>query len=245
MSNRYLDQNLETIWRFIRGDTPTSDFEQWVYGENALENMLGSELYLHLISANFQSKESVHEIKASLREFAEQLDISSCHCVCLPNTAVVDMGEHGEIFKSLERFTDRGEPYWWLSVYHCGECDTNWLVAQEERQNDVFCLRRLTPSEAANLSEQNSWPKYFDRYETLLQIGRDAGRSVTFVDPLNSSLRYTVIDLATEHPGIRISELAALLNIEPELAESLARQAVADEGVKINFDTSEDQDEVS
>ena len=51
-----------------------------------------------LISANFQSKEAVYAIKASLREFAEQQNIMHCRCIRLPDTAVVDMGYEEEIF---------------------------------------------------------------------------------------------------------------------------------------------------
>ena len=149
---------------------------------------------------------------------------------------VVGMGEEEDIFEPWEQIAVRGEPYWWLLAYRCRQCDTNWLVAQEERQNDVFCLRRLTLSEAAILNKQGKWPTYFDRYETLLQLGRDAGHSVRFLDPLSSSMRYTVEDLAKHRPGIRVSELVALLNVDQETAEALARIAINEARVKIDFD---------
>ena len=82
-------------------------------------------------------------------------------------------------------------------------------------------------------------PSYFDRYKTLLQIGRDAGRSVRFIDPLNSSMRFTVADLAKEQPGIGLSELASLLSVEVKIARILAKQAVVADGVDIRFDVAE------
>jgi hypothetical protein len=231
-----MDKNLETIWRFLRGDLPVAEFEQWVYDEKTLEATLGPDLHLDLISASFRSKESIFQIKAMLREFAAKRDQSTCRCIRTGNSDVVDMGEHEELFNSLEEIAVRGDPYWWLSAYRCRHCATTWLVAQEERQNDIFCFHRLSPSEAAMLSK-GSWPTYFDQYETLLQIGLAAGKSVRFLDPINdSSLKDTIVDLARQRPDIRVSELATLLNLDAQTAITLAQQAKGEDKVKIEFD---------
>ena len=230
------DENIETIWRFLRGDMPVLEFEQWVYGEKTLESTLGPDLYLELISASFKSKDSAYQIKEMLRGFAEARDMSACRCIRVGRPGVIDMGHENGFFDSLEQIAVRGDPYWWLLAYRCRHCGTTWLVAQEERQNDLYCVHALVPSEAKLLSEQGSWPNYFDRYETLLRMGRDAGRSVSFLDPLTSSMRYTVEDLAKERPGIRVSELASLLSLDQETAETLARRAESEAKVKIEFD---------
>ncbi|HKN65332.1 MAG TPA: hypothetical protein VJW73_03600 [Gemmatimonadaceae bacterium] len=39
------------LWRFTRGETPTAEFERWVYATPELEPLLGPELYLRLIAA--------------------------------------------------------------------------------------------------------------------------------------------------------------------------------------------------
>lgn len=87
------------------------------------------------------------------------------------------------------------------------------------------------------IEETDRWPEEFDRYERLLECGRDAGRSVRFADPLEPSLVVTVADLARARPGIEVSDLAGLLNLEGDLAAELARRAVAQAGVTISFDT--------
>jgi hypothetical protein len=162
--------------------------------------------------------------------------MDQCRCDTLHTLAVVDMGHHEAIFQSFEPVRDRGAPYWWLYASECRVCKTLWVVAQEERQNDIFILRRLEPPADALLLRDNVWPPDFERYEALLEIGRDYGRAVRFVEPENSSLAWTIADLAKERPGIAVSRLALLLNLTAETAAKLARKVVDSEGVDITFD---------
>ncbi|WP_306547908.1 hypothetical protein [Desulfobulbus sp.] len=146
------------------------------------------------------------------------------------------MGDESEkVFATLNEIKKRGHPYWWLSVYQCRECQQTWLVAQEERQNDVFCLYRLDTVTMEYILNNNRWIPIFDDYENLLRIGLEAGKRVRFCDPLNSSLRWTISDLAKENPGINISEVARLLNLDIELAEEIARKVIREEDVRIAF----------
>jgi hypothetical protein len=162
--------------------------------------------------------------------------MDQCKCATLHTLAVVDMGQHRAIFETFERVRDRGSPYWWLHACECRACRTMWVIAQEERQNDVFILRKLEWPATELLLRDNVWPPDFERYEALLEIGRDYGRQTRFLEPENSSLRWTIADLARERPGIAVSRLAWLLNLTPETAASLARQVVDRDGVHITFD---------
>jgi hypothetical protein len=62
-----------------------------------------------------------------------------------------------------------------------------------------------------------------------LEIGRAAGHSVRFFDVGDSPLLHAIRDLAIERPGIRVSELASLLNLGPTIATELAQQVVSDD----------------
>ena len=73
--------------------------------------------------------------------------------------------------------------------------------------------------------------------EGLLQLGFDAGRSARFVDPEDSSLEATMVDLARARPSISVSELATLLNLDRSLANRLALRASEEDGVEISFDS--------
>jgi hypothetical protein len=236
-SNQSSDSSLNCIWKFVRGDMLTSDFEQWAYSDPTVETLLGKELYFELISTDFSSKDAVFCIKQSLKSFAISVSNCTCMCIQLSDTAVVDMGEESEkVFLTLKEIRRRGDPYWWLSVHQCQACQQSWLVAQEERQNDVFCLYRIDNDTMKDVLNNNHWPSVFDHYESLLCIGLEAGRSVRWVDPLNSSdLRWTISDLAKDKPGISISEIAELLNLDIGLAEELARRAVQEDHVRVSF----------
>jgi hypothetical protein len=232
------DPTIASIWRFVRGDMPTSDFEQWIYSDPAAETVLGKDLYFEVVSTDFSSKDAVFCIKRTLKRFAIATSSSSCMCIQLSDIAVVDMGDESkEVFLTLKEIKRRGNPYWWLSVYKCRACQQSWLVAQEERYNDVFCLYRLDTVTMEDVLNKNRWPTVFDRYESLLRIGLEAGKSVRFADPLNSSsLRWTISDLAKDRPGIGISEIAELLNLDIDLAEELARKAVQEDHIRVSFD---------
>jgi hypothetical protein len=111
------------------------------------------------------------------------------------------------------------------------------LIGSEERQNDVYCLRRISPEIISDIMERDQWPADFDRYETLLQIGRAAGRSARFIEPLSSdSLAATIEDLARERPGIALSELAGLLNLELETARSIVITIAGKERLAVDLD---------
>ena len=164
------------------------------------------------------------------------MDSTTCECGRLENLAVVPMGHHDEVVRTLDQVRKRGAPWWWLYVSACRACGQMWLIAQEERHNDLFIMRRLDNATTERLLHNNVWPPDFDRYETLLEIGRAAGHSVRFFDVADSPLLHTVTDLARERPGIRVSELASLLNLDPAVVVDLAHQVVNTPGVTITFD---------
>lgn len=156
-----------------------------------------------------------------------------CLCTDLDDLSIIDMGCHEEIFATLMESKKRGLPWWWLSHYVCRDCNQGWLVAQEERHNDVFCMKKLDRQSCDAILNANTWPADFDRYETLLRLGRDAGCGWRWDDPMNSSMVQTVIDLAMERPGIRVSELMSLLGLDRPLAEAMVQRAQEQEKVQI------------
>jgi hypothetical protein len=230
-------EGLEAVWRFVRGDTTTPEFESWLYASARAEAEFSHDLYFDLIAADYGNVEVVDGLKRRLTEWAGAHGPLACRCVTLSRLAVVDMGaDHRAIFESLDELARRGEPFWWLSAYACRACGEAWLVAQEELHNDVFCMRRLNAGEVASIREGREWPRDFDRYEALLRIGLEAGRRVGYGDPSSRELRRTVEVLAAERPGIRVTELAVLLNLTSEHAAWLARIVVGSSDVAIELD---------
>lgn len=232
-----MDPVLLTIWQFVRGDLPVALFEQWLYHSPGVEERLGTEQFLALVSADFRDADVVVQMKASLQHFARMQSELPCECVTLSDITVVGMEDSGVMMRHLVEVARRGEPYWWLSMSRCSVCQSAWLVAQEERQNDIFLLHRLTDAESRGVLGANRWPAHFDLYKTLLQLGRLAGRSFQFVDPIgDSSLAWTMADMARAEPGIGLVEIAQLLNLDHETAEIVAEQAMRQHHVQITFD---------
>lgn len=232
---------LEQLWMFVRGDMSAADFEQWAYSKPMLESCLGEEFYLEVISTDFRDKDAVHAVRKSVRQFAQDSTNLRCQCITLQNLADVEMGGDfffKKVFRTLEEQVRRGDPYWWLSVYECKECGQWWLVAQEERQNDVIFLKRLSPSEGEAVVKSGDWPNDFDKYEDLLRLGQERGHRWQFADPLgDSSLVVSAADLARERPGISVSDLAELLNLSKPLARKVAKQAIEEDRVFIDLES--------
>ena len=112
-------------------------------------------------------------------------------------------------------------------------CEQWWLVAADERINDVFLMRRLTDAEIEALQRQSEWPADFSKFAEVLRLGRDRGHRWAFADPESSALVCTVADLAREEDGIRISRVASLLQIDLPHAQRLADLAEAQASVRI------------
>jgi hypothetical protein len=223
----------DQLWPFARGDTPPREFEAWAYQAAELEAFLPEELYLEVVSLDYGDEGSVFTLRQRLAEFARRNSILKCECRTLPNLADVAMGAHEHVFRSIDELARRGEPFWWLSVNRCRECGQWWLVASEERINDVFLLRRLTDGVGQAAIEQDKWPSEFDRFSTLLRLGHERGHRWRFVDPMSPGLVQTAIDLANEMPELDTASLANLLQIDVPHANALAKRAEAESPIRI------------
>jgi len=107
----------DKCWRFIRGDMPTSEFENWVYEASELQSLFSEEFYMALISTDYSSSGPVFVIKRKLKEELNRLVERDCCCHTLSNIDAVGMGEHNHIFQSLDDKAKYGEPLWgWLNV---------------------------------------------------------------------------------------------------------------------------------
>src|SRR4051812_45600679 len=126
----------------------------------------------------------------------------NCECLALTNIMVTDMGSEfdNRIWKALKEIKAYGEERWWLALYGCENCTQYWLVAQESRHNDIHIFKPLEKPDAEKIISSNEWPKHFETLEELLTIGRENGRSVVFVDPLDSCLSSSIKDLQKERP---------------------------------------------
>lgn len=58
--NKISNLTKQTFFRLLNGDISISDFEQWVYASgDMLEKELESEIYLELVSFNYNQKDNL------------------------------------------------------------------------------------------------------------------------------------------------------------------------------------------
>ena len=155
------------------------------------------------------------------------VDQPSCCCDVLDDFAVVPMGGDGldeRVFATLEEVHKHGGKQWWLYASTCRACGQSWMIAQDERTHDNFYLKRLT-SDGLELIRDGRWPDDFLTYEQVLRSGVEAGRTCRFLDPLDSSLFWTVEDLRRERPSITAKEIAYLLAVPAAVADKLIERA--------------------
>ena len=229
---------VRTLWRFVRGEMPVGDFEAWVYTTKELEAFLGPERYFQAISAVYSKESDVESLGAMVRSRLDELGPRPCECPTLRERSTVPIGYGGEDFRrNVETLTRAGPPRWWLECLRCKVCGQAWLSATDMRVNDAHFLVRLGEEAVARLLGKGEWPADFDTYESVLRCGREFGIHWEYAAPLESKeLYWSVVDLAQARPGIKLTELAALLPIGTAIARAIALKAVAAEGVEITFD---------
>ncbi|MBM9518602.1 hypothetical protein JWG39_02070 [Desulforhopalus vacuolatus] len=65
-------KNFEIIvYRLIAGETQIEEFEQWVYSEKKLEQILTSDDYLNLISLSYKQPSSLYEAEKILKRYVD------------------------------------------------------------------------------------------------------------------------------------------------------------------------------
>jgi hypothetical protein len=62
-SNEQISATWSTLERWLAGEIPTSDFELWVYDTQDLEDSLGVDDYLSLLSFDFRQPHAVLELR--------------------------------------------------------------------------------------------------------------------------------------------------------------------------------------
>jgi hypothetical protein len=152
----------------------------------------------------------------------------TCRCDDLSRVRVVDFAPIDEdelTLPPLEHVARAAVDLWWLSYRRCKVCGRKWLVAQEERINDVYVIRELSQLEASEILGAGKWPDDFSRYETLIRLGHEAGHSARFVDTRCDTLIRTTRDILADRPTIANEELERLLNVSADDAAWLREAA--------------------
>jgi len=152
------------LWEFIRGDTLTPIFEQWVYDTRELEDFLGSSMYLQLIELNFADRYAVATMKGQLQEWVDKNYPRTCDCITWKHQEKIPLSTETrpELFEKKFRVLRRRTP--WLDLVCCEQCQTYWYVAVDTIDDDYY-LRRLNGEIAQGIIDRDIWPECFDKDE--------------------------------------------------------------------------------
>lgn len=217
----------QVLWEFIRGDMPAQTFEAWLYSTAHLENIVGNEAYLEIISVDFSNKSQVYLLKQKFEKMLREMAPLKCECISLANDDATEEGsERWKIVRAtFDLIKAFGKSRWWLGLLQCNQCQQYWLYAEESRINDIDLFKRVDASVANKIIQHNEWPEHFQTFEELLMIQRKNNYpTFRFADPFANSLINTVIDLKSERENISAEEIAMLLNIDVEHARDLLKK---------------------
>lgn len=214
------------LWAFVRGDFEPNAFESWYFEQERIEAVLGEELHLDLLSADYRDeRDAVPQLRNRLASHLEPT--RKCECPKVKDLSAVPMGGDfyfERVFEPLVTELEYGEAKWWLYISTCSICQTHWLVAQDDRIYDDFFMQRITPHEV-DKAKAGKWPSTFSSYESVLSLGRKVSNPPIFFEKYAGSLIWTVQDLRRERPDIGASEIAFLLGLSDKHTAKLISKA--------------------
>lgn len=150
-----------------------------------------------------------------------------CCCSSLDDLVIVGMGHPDDldrrILATLESVQDHGGEQWWLYAATCTRCGQHWMIAQESRIHDNYCLRRISGEDMQAICSRGIWPDDFLRFEQVLRLEAEAGHIARFLNPREAVLVDTANDLRRERPEISVAEIAFVLALSIGEAKRLLR----------------------
>ncbi|UDF05486.1 hypothetical protein [Asticcacaulis sp. AND118] len=217
----------QALWRFVRCDTTTTDFEAWVYAyEATLLTELGVDLHLALLEMNYADRNQVERMRERLEGLLRPA--LACECEAVADEDVIPMGmerRDERFFATVDEAARHGGKAWWLWLGKCKACGDHWLIAQEERIYDDYFVDRLSDEDAAHILADKQWPAKYLTYEDVLRTGRVRSKPCRFVDRMANSLVWTVQELRRDRPEIDEREMADLLGIDALHAKELLKKS--------------------
>lgn len=151
----------QKIWRFIVGDTDLREFERWVSESPDLEETLGEDIYLDLISSDYGNPEAVATLQHSLETWAR--DNLEPVCFCWTWRYMDSFIISNDLIPSVfyDKFSMVKRRKTGINVVQCTDCQSHFYVAHDTYADRILTLR-LTQSELDDILKREIWPTCFD-----------------------------------------------------------------------------------
>lgn len=154
----------QQFWKFLRGDMPTAEFENWIYNTPELETVFDPDSYLSLISSDYRDAHVVRKVKSAFKSIIEVKFPRKCDCITWKNEQELPL-----VYATINLFDNyeillRRTP--WLELIRCSSCSTCWYLAIDTVDDD-YKFVRLSEVDVDNILKRNKWPSNFDNFENV------------------------------------------------------------------------------
>jgi hypothetical protein len=153
---------IDNLWKFIRGDFETGEFEQWVYASDELKAWFGNDLYLWCLGVAYHDPHRVWEFRQQLQTVVDGMAPRGCRCITWRNNQKIQLGPGEEWLTIRDQFKTLRRRTPWLSLLQCPTCEEFWYTALDTDGDDYF-LHRLDEAGMTAILEEDRWPEDFDR----------------------------------------------------------------------------------
>jgi hypothetical protein len=161
---------IKRLWSWVRGDTPTVEFERWTYGEASLEPFLGGERWLRLVGADYRDPDEVQRLRVELRLWLDELAPRACECLAWRDDQRIPLGYETRPDAFLKQFDVLRSQSPWVDLARCRACSQAWYLAVDTRDDDYY-LHRLDEGDVRAIVEEGRWPATFDAIEAVWPEG--------------------------------------------------------------------------
>jgi hypothetical protein len=158
-----MNEVINTVLKLIRGSMNALKFEEWVYSYKNLEEELSPNIYLKIISINFNKRDEVYKLIAEIKEWLINKGIVKCDCSFWKDNEKINLGY--ETANLLDSFQIKKSLTPWIHIGYCIVCNQAWNIAVDTNDDDYYFVR-LMDDEVKSI-EKDIWPNYFNKMENV------------------------------------------------------------------------------
>jgi hypothetical protein len=155
--------DLKTLWKFVGGSDGRA-FESWLYAHPELEESLGRDLHLELISGRFSDAGEIARLRVRLENELAARFPKPCNCFVWSDRATVNLPWELD-FPSVVPFRldilAEHPKHHWFELVRCRVCGQHWLLGTDST-DDFYHFARVTPQAVEPVLKGGRWPRDLD-----------------------------------------------------------------------------------
>ncbi len=139
-----IEEIKDSFLRFLAGELPFEEFEQWLYSTSEIEDYFGASAYLELISFNFRQTTANYEFSKLIYKYVTPAQFYNWQIKRLLKNLLDGTQDPVDIFENLYDLYGKGYPFFdnIAIQYVLGIDEIPRLAAQNLWDEDEFSRRR-------------------------------------------------------------------------------------------------------